>query len=93
MGLMGYTKSTSFKVGTALSQISEFSLILAVLAYQQGLIRESVVSIMTLVALTTIAVSTYLITYNAQLYQLFEKYLALFERRRLHQDNNQVAAL
>ncbi len=90
MGLLGYTRSTSFKVGTALSQISEFSLILAVLAFQQGIIRQEIVTIMTLVALITIAISTYLITYNAQLYSFFEKYLVLFERRKTHGDTTRA---
>ena len=82
MGLGGYTKSTSFKVANSLSQISEFSLILLILAFQQGLVREDIVSIITLVALITIAISAYTITYSAQLYGFMEQKLSMFERRK-----------
>lgn len=82
MGLLGYTKNTSFRVGSALSQISEFSLVLVVLGSQQGIVRPEIVNIMTIVALITIAISAYAITYNNQLYNLFENRLALFERRK-----------
>lgn len=90
MGLSGYTKSTSFKVSSYLSQISEFSLILLVLAYQQGLIRQEIIAIMTIVAFVSIAVSAYSITYNAQLYSFFEKKLSLFERRKTKADDRKV---
>lgn len=86
MGFLGYTKNTSFRVGSALSQISEFSLVLVVLGNQQGLVRPEIVTIMTLVALVTIASSAYAITYSNQLYALFEKRLALFERRKTKSD-------
>ena len=82
MGIQGYTKNTSFKTGVNLSQISEFSLVLVVLASQQGLVRPELVSVITIVALLTIAYSAYAITYSNQLYILFEKRLALFERRK-----------
>jgi Kef-type K+ transport system membrane component KefB len=90
MGLQGYTKSTSFKAGTALSQISEFSLVLAVLATQQGIIGPEILNIMTLVAIITIASSAYLITYNNELFNLFEAKLSLFERRKTKEENKRT---
>jgi len=90
MGLSGYTKSTSFKVANSLSQISEFSLILIIFAYQQHLVREDIISIMTVVALVTIAVSAYTITYSTQIYAFFEKQLALFERRKTKIDHVKI---
>lgn len=90
MGLLGYTRNTSFRVGSALSQISEFSLVLVVLGNQQGIVRPEIVNIMTIVALITIAISAYAITYNNQLYGLFEKRLALFERRKTKTDRVRV---
>ena len=90
LGLSGYTKSTSFKVSTYLSQISEFSLILLILASTQGLIRPDIISIMTVVAFITIAVSAYTITYNSQLFSFFEKRLSLFERRKTKADDRKV---
>ena len=86
MGLLGYTKKTSFKAGLAVAQISEFSLVLVLLANQLGRLSDSIVSLVTLVALITIAVSTYMIIYSDQLYALVEKYLRLFERRKVRYD-------
>lgn len=82
MGLMGYTKKTSFKAGLAMTQVGEFSLILLVVAARYGHIPQHVVSLITFVALATIAVSTYMIMYSDQIYSAFEKYLRMFERRK-----------
>lgn len=90
MGIQGYTKNTSFKAGINLSQISEFSLVLVVLAYQQNLVRPELVTIITLVALITIAYSAYAITYSNQLYILLEKRLVMFERKRKKVDRTKT---
>ncbi|HUD06090.1 MAG TPA: cation:proton antiporter [Candidatus Saccharimonadales bacterium] len=80
MGLLGYTKHTSFKTALAIGQVSEFSLVIIILADQQDLVTSGLVSTITLVALVSIAVSSYLIIYNDQIYKLLEKYLAVFEK-------------
>ncbi len=84
MGLMGYTKRTSFKAAVAMAQVSEFSLIFMILAERQGFISDDVVSVVTFTALVSIAISSYLIIYSDKLFMLFERYLALFERRKTH---------
>ncbi len=81
LGALGYTKLTSFKAGIHLSQISEFSIVLVVLATQIGLISARAASVMTLVALITIAASSYLMKYDDPLYRRFHKVLGIFERR------------
>ncbi len=83
LGRLGYTKLTSFKTGVHLSQISEFSIVLVVLAYNFKLIDDTTTSIMTLVALITIATSSYLMKYDDTLYKLFEKRLDIFERKNV----------
>ena len=80
LGLLGYTKQTSFKTGVHLSQISEFSIILIVLAVSTGLVGERLATIATLTAFITIAVSTYLMKYDDRLYKHFQKPLSIFER-------------
>jgi Kef-type K+ transport system membrane component KefB len=82
MGLSGYTKKTSFKTGLTGAQVSEFSLILILLANRQGQVSQDVLSLVTIVGLMTIAISTYLIIYADNLYIFFERYLELFERRK-----------
>jgi Kef-type K+ transport system membrane component KefB len=81
MGLMGYTKKTSFKAGLAVAQISEFSLIFVLLGAANGQVDDKVVSLVTVVALITIAISSYMIIYADKLYELLQRYLSLFERR------------
>ncbi len=80
LGRIGYTIQTGYKVGIHLSQISEFSVILAVFAQSSGLIGERVTNIMTLTALITIGVSTYLMHYDDKLFRVVEKYVKFLER-------------
>lgn len=82
VGLLGYTKQTSFKTALAMTQISEFTLIMVVLGQQKGLVGDKIVGGMTVVAFITIAVSTYLITYSDKVFAQFERHLSLFERRK-----------
>lgn len=86
LGMLGYTKQTSFKASVHLSQISEFSIILVVLAASTGFASEHVVTVMTLVALITIVFSTYLMQYDYKLYRWLEKPLSIFERRDIKQE-------
>lgn len=81
MGLLRFTRKTSFKAGLTVAQISEFSLILMLLARDVGHIDNSVVSMVTLVGLITIAASTYMITYSDKLYDWLSPHLRIFERR------------
>lgn len=82
MGLLGYTKRTSFKAAVTLAQISEFSLVLGTIALTSGKVSKDFMSILTLTALITIAISTYLIMYSDRLYATIEKHLSLFERAK-----------
>lgn len=80
LGLLGYTKQTGFKAAVHLSQISEFSIVLVVLAVSTGIASDQLIAIITLTALLTIALSTYMMQYDARLYRFFERYLSVFER-------------
>jgi len=81
MGLLGYTKRVSFKTGINLSQISEFSIVLVVLASTAGLVDQKLTAIITLVAIITIATSTYLMQYDDELFNIFDRLkLHFFER-------------
>jgi Kef-type K+ transport system membrane component KefB len=80
LGVLGYTKQTGFKTAAHLSQISEFSIILVVLAQTTGLAGHRLTDILTLTAMLTIAVSSYLMKYDDELYRLLEKPLSVFER-------------
>ena len=84
MGLMGYTKRTSFKAAVSMAQISEFSLVFIILGSKQNLVSQELVSIITMVALVSIAISAYLIIYSDKLFTVFEKSLSMFESRKRH---------
>lgn len=86
MGFMGFRKRTGFLSGLAVAQISEFSLILAALGVTLGHITTDIAGLITLVALITITLSTYLILYSHQIYERVSPLLQLFERRAPSQE-------
>ena len=81
MGVMGYTKRTSFLAGLTVAQISEFSLIFAGIGFQVGHISAEIVGLITLVGLITIGLSTYMILYSHVLYRWLAPVLHVFERK------------
>lgn len=86
LGFMGYTKRTAFKAALPIAQISEFSLILIVLAHSLGLVSEGTSAIIALVAIITIGATTYLMQYDDWIYSKLEGKLRLFERRVIKED-------
>ncbi|WP_017324855.1 cation:proton antiporter [Synechococcus sp. PCC 7336] len=88
MGLMKYRKYTSALTGLSLSQISEFSLILAALGVSLGHIDNETLGLLTLVALITMTLSTYLILYSHELYPRISHWLDLFERQIAHHEQH-----
>jgi Kef-type K+ transport system membrane component KefB len=82
MGWMNYSKKTSFYAGLTVAQISEFSLILILLVVQKGLIPESVIPLITIVGIVTIAASTVMILKADTLYAWLAPHLGMFERIR-----------
>ncbi len=91
LGMLGYTKRTSFKASVALAQVSEFSIVLVILAQNRGLINDQLVAAITFIALISIAASAYLMMFSDKLYTLFEKYLGIFERQQTHGEQRQHA--
>ncbi len=87
MGLLGYTKRVSFKTGINLTQISEFSIILVVLAVSERMVRPEIAGIITLVAIITITVSTYLTHYDEALFKRFNRIkLHMFEKEAVFRE-------
>jgi Kef-type K+ transport system membrane component KefB len=83
LGILGYTKKTSFKAGLCVAQISEFSLIFVLLGVTNNLVDESIVPTMMMVAIITITISSYMFIYSDGLYNFFERYLRFFERKKV----------
>lgn len=81
-----YNKKTAFMTGTSLAQISEFSMILALLGYEMNHISERVMELITITGVITIFVSTYLIMYSEKIYTKLARYLELFSGRKIKKE-------
>ncbi|HSA83477.1 MAG TPA: cation:proton antiporter, partial [Patescibacteria group bacterium] len=75
MRALGYQRKTSYLAGLTVSQISEFSLILAAVGYQMGHLSQNEFSLITLIGLVTITGSTYFMLYAEGMYPRVEKWL------------------
>jgi voltage-gated potassium channel Kch len=82
MGYMGYRKRTGFLAGLTVAQISEFSIIFVAMGIGLGHIGPDALGLTTLVGLVTITLSTYMILYSQQLFDVVGKWLGPFERKR-----------
>ncbi|MGF1487889.1 MAG: cation:proton antiporter [Prochloraceae cyanobacterium] len=86
LGIMGYRKYTSARVSFSLSQISEFSLILATLGVSLGHISTKILGLITLIGTITMGLSTYAIIYSNFLYKKLSPWLSIFERKIPHRE-------
>ncbi|MEA3399347.1 MAG: cation:proton antiporter family protein [Patescibacteria group bacterium] len=82
MNLFGYRSRTAFLAGLTVAQISEFSLIFIALGFSLGHIDNSIVSLVTLVGIITIAGSTYLILYAEKIFKFLHPVLRAIKIRR-----------
>lgn len=73
IGRMGYTPRTAFMTSVTVAQISEFSFVFAALGLSRGMIDQSVLSLIGIVGLVTIAASVYMILYNERLYDVLSR--------------------
>lgn len=81
MGRLGYTRKTAFMAGLSVAQISEFSLILAALGIKVGHLPPDIIPVLAMIALITMAGSTYFIIYAEKLYQKLSPWLKIFEKK------------
>jgi Kef-type K+ transport system membrane component KefB len=80
----GFGERTSFRTSVTVAQISEFSFIFAAMGMGAGLIKESILSLIGIVGLVTIAVSAYMILYADPLYEYGRRWglLKMFRARK-----------
>lgn len=81
MTKIGFTKKTSLFTGLSLSQISEFSLILIALGVKLGHLSSSVLSLVAMAGVISIAGSTYLMTHSSNIYNKLYKLLPNFFKK------------
>ena len=75
----GFSVETSFLGSINMVQVSEFSLVVGALALHQDLIGDDVLGYLTLMALLTMTLSTYIITYNHTIYERLQPWFSRFE--------------
>ena len=80
LGALRYRSRVALETGLSLAQISEFSLILAALGLRYGHIDEETTTLMTVVALVTIAGSSYLLLNSEAIARRLAPALEIFER-------------
>lgn len=88
MGAMGYRRRTGTMTGLSIAQISEFSLIIAALGVSLGHITPQLMGVITIVGVTTIFASSYMILYSGQIYRLISGVLKIFERRNPYRESS-----
>jgi len=79
MKLFGYKKRTGFLTGISIAQISELSLILVFIGFTLNALTQEVLSLTILIAIFTIALSSYSIFYSEKIYKFLSPVLTIFD--------------
>lgn len=82
MALLGYRKRTSFLVGSSLTQISEFAYLIVALGIKDDFLPASSVTMISIIFIATVFFSSYLITFNRQIYRFVHPLLRGLERKK-----------
>lgn len=77
--VLKFNSKVGFISGVSLGQVSEFSLIMIMIASSMKLVTPEVVTLITFVAIVTIIVSTYFMMSSVKLYNKFSNVLRHFE--------------
>jgi Kef-type K+ transport system membrane component KefB/voltage-gated potassium channel Kch len=78
LGVCGFKPRTGFLTGVSTAQISEFSLILVASAFVVGKVSQPEVGLITLVAVISIALSSYMIMYAKKIFDILEPIFFIF---------------
>jgi Kef-type K+ transport system membrane component KefB len=81
LSIFGFRKRTLFHTALNLTQVSEFSLIVVLLAIQFGLATESALAIVAGAAVLSMIISSSLINFSEPLYQLVRPLVAKLQRK------------
>lgn len=88
--LRHFTRRNSFLAGVTAAQVSEFGFVLLLTGDRLGHVSAALLPTFTFTALVTIIASTYLITYNDELYRVVRPLLAVFGPDRAQQRERPV---
>lgn len=87
-----FTRKSSFLGALTAAQVSEFGFVFLFVAAKSTDFDPHVLSIFTVVALITIFISSYLITFNHQIYKFARPYLCLFGDDKCESGNEKTEA-
>jgi len=79
MSALGFRKRTSFLTGITLTQVSEFSFIIAALGVKLDILPGEISTLVSVVAISTVFISTYFISSAGKLYNFLRPILGLIE--------------
>ncbi len=85
-----FTRRNSFLAAVTAAQVSEFGFVLLFTGVQAGHLMGAEISLFTLVALITIFISSYVITYNEQLYCILLPVFNLFGKDEYQQVEEKI---
>ncbi len=88
--ILKYTRRSSFLAATTAGQVSEFGFILIFTAMSVNFLNGSELAILTIVALITIMISSYFITYNEWMYKKILPLLNRFGEDKIRQLNENL---
>lgn len=84
---MKFTRRNSFLSGVTAAQVSEFGFVMLFTGRQVGVVSGNEIPVFTLVAITTIFASSYIVLYNEQLYRFLLPIFQLFGPDKLRQSS------
>lgn len=85
-----YRRRAAFLAGISLAQISEFSLIVLFTGKEVGVIDDTIITVMTLVAIITFSLSTLAMLHGHSLYRLLRPILRLVEPKHYHREQESI---
>lgn len=81
-GIFGFRKHTMFLTAINLSQVSEFSLIVLLLALKLGLVSDGALTIIALSSVLSLIISSLIISQSGAIYKHLSFMISFFERKK-----------
>lgn len=84
LGIFGFRKHTIFLTAVNLSQVSEFSLIILLVALKAGLVSEEGLTVIALSSVVSFIASSLIISQSNKIYKYISPFVSFFERKKQH---------
>jgi len=84
LGIFGFRKHTMFLTALNLSQVSEFSLIILLVALKAGLVSEQGLTVIALSSVVSFIASSLIISQSNKIYKYISPFISFFESKKHH---------